>query len=56
MRTPDNPIPAQLKVVAWPDPVIDALGFLPHDPYSELVATPTLSPRRSWPGGGWPAP
>ena len=44
MRTPDNPIPAQLKVVAWPDPVLDALGFLPHDPYSELVATPTLGP------------
>ena len=37
-------IPAQLTVVAWPDPVVDALGFLPHDPYSELVWTPTLGP------------
>ena len=44
MGTPDNPLPAQLEVVAWPDPVLDALGFLPHDPYSELVATPTLGP------------
>ncbi len=44
MRTPDTPIPAQLKFLAWPDPVVDALGFLPHDPYSELVATPTLGP------------
>jgi hypothetical protein len=31
--------PAQLTVVAWPDPVVDALGFLPHDPYSELTGT-----------------
>lgn len=45
MRTDTNtPIPAQLTVVAWPDPVIDVLGFLPHDPYSELVWTPTLGP------------
>ena len=44
MRTTDTPIPAQLTVVAWPDPVVDALGFLPHDPYSELVWTPTLGP------------
>ena len=32
MRTTDTPIPAQLTVVAWPDPVVDAVGFLPHDP------------------------
>ncbi len=44
MPTHTTPIPAQLTVVAWPDPVIDALGFLPHHPYSELVATPTLGP------------
>jgi hypothetical protein len=44
MRTTDTPIPAQLSVVAWPDPVVDALGFLPYDPYSELVWTPTLGP------------
>ena len=45
MQTVTNThIPAQLIVVAWPDPVVDALGFLPHDPYSELVWTPTLGP------------
>ena len=44
MRSTDMPIPTQLTVVAWPDPVVDALGFLPHDPYSELVWTPTLGP------------
>ena len=43
MRT-DTPIPAQLVIEAWPDPVIDALGFVPHDPYSELVWTPALGP------------
>ncbi len=41
---PNARIPAQLAVVAWPDSVIDALGFPPHDPYSELVATPRLGP------------
>jgi len=44
MPSTDTPIPAQLTVVAWPDPVVDALGFLPHDPYSELLWTPTLGP------------
>jgi hypothetical protein len=37
MPSTNNPIPAQLAVVAWPDPVVDALGFPPHDPYSELT-------------------
>ena len=44
MPSTNNPIPAQLTVVAWPDTVVDAVGFLPHDPYSELVWTPTLGP------------
>jgi len=44
MSTTDNPIPARLSVQAWPDPVVDALGFLPHDPYSELVWTPAIGP------------
>lgn len=39
MRSTDTPIPPQFTVVAWPDPVVDALGFLPHDPYSELLWT-----------------
>lgn len=38
------PIPAQLSIFAWPDPVVDALGFPPHDPYSELIWTPRLGP------------
>ncbi len=44
MRTPDTPIPAQLSVTAWVDPVVDSLGFPPHHPYSELVWTSTLGP------------
>ena len=44
MTSTAMPIPAQLTVLAWPDPVIDALGFLPRHPYSELVWTPTLGP------------
>lgn len=44
MTVPTTPIPARLTVVPWPDPVIDALGFAPHHPYSELVATGTLGP------------
>ncbi len=44
MRIDTAPIPAQLDVVAWPDSVIDVLGFPPHDPYSEFLATPRLGP------------
>ncbi len=44
MRIDTAPIPAQLAVVAWPDSVIDVLGFPPHDPYSEFLATPRLGP------------
>ena len=43
-HTPRIPLPAQLRIVAWPDPVIDRLGFPPYDPYSELVWLPTLGP------------
>jgi len=38
------PLPSQLAVVAWSDPVLDALGFLPHDPYSELITVSILGP------------
>ncbi len=44
MPSTNTPIPAQLQVVAWPDPVVDELGFVPHHPYSELIATPSLGP------------
>jgi len=40
----DSPIPAQLSVVAWSDPVIDALGFSFSHCYSEIVALPHLGP------------
>lgn len=40
----DTPIPAQLAVVAWTDSVIDALGFAPHDVYSEAISVSFLGP------------
>ena len=44
MHTNDTHIPDRLMVVAWADPVIDALGFAFNHPYSELVWLPTLGP------------
>ncbi len=44
MSSANTPIPAQLTVVAWVDPVVDALGFPPHAAYSELVWTSVLGP------------
>jgi len=44
MRSTDTPIPTQLRIVAWPDPIVDALGFPPHDPYSEIAWLPILGP------------
>lgn len=43
-QPPRTLLPAVLRVVPWPDPVIDRLGFPPHSPYSELVWLPTLGP------------
>jgi hypothetical protein len=31
-------------VIAWPDPVIDRLGFAPQSTYTELAWTPILGP------------
>ena len=39
MTSAATPIPARLTVVAWPDPILEALGFPPDHPYSELVWT-----------------
>ncbi len=39
MRTDDIHIPAQLAMVAWVDPVVDALGFPPDHPYSEQTGS-----------------
>jgi len=44
MRTDDIHIPAQLAIVAWADPVIDALGFPPNHAYSEVCALPAMGP------------
>lgn len=44
MTSTDTALPAQLSVVAWPDPIVEALGFPPDHPYSELVWTSTLGP------------
>ena len=32
MRATDTPVPARLTVLAWLNPVVDALGFLPPRP------------------------
>ena len=40
----DRSLPLRLKVIAWPDPVIDALGFPATSAYSELAWTPILGP------------
>lgn len=44
MRITHTPIPAELKIVAWPDPIVDVLGFPPLEAYSEVVWLPTLGP------------
>ena len=40
----ERSLPARLHVVAWPDAVIDRLGFPPQSPYSELCWLPRLGP------------
>jgi hypothetical protein len=40
----ERTLPTHLQVVAWPDPVVDRLGFPPQSPYSELAWTPILGP------------
>ena len=40
----ETALPERLHVVAWPDAVIDRLGFPPHGPYSELCWLPRLGP------------
>lgn len=40
----ERTLPTHLHVVAWPDPVIDRLGFAPQSPYTELAWTPILGP------------
>ncbi len=40
----ETSLPAHLHIVAWPDPVIDHLGFPPQSPYSEICWLPRLGP------------
>jgi len=40
----ETSLPARLHIVAWPDPVIDHLGFPPQSPYSEICWLPRLGP------------
>ena len=40
----DTSLPPRLHIVAWPDPVIDHLGFPAQSPYSEICWLPRLGP------------
>jgi len=42
------PAPAPLRVVAWPDPVIDTLGYDPRSTYVEHFWLPVLGPTATW--------
>ena len=43
----------QLRIEAWPDPVIDHMGFSPSSPYLELWLG-ILGPSLCWRGAAWP--
>ncbi len=45
--TPDHRLPP-LLVVAWRDPVVDALGFDPRSSYVERFWLPLLGPTSTW--------
>lgn len=40
----ERTLPTHLHVIAWPDSVIDRIGFAPQSIYTELAWTPTLGP------------
>lgn len=40
----ERTIPTHLHVIAWPDSVIDRIGFAPLSIYTELAWTPILGP------------
>lgn len=46
--TDHEPAPASLRVVAWPDPVIDTLGYDPRSAYVEHFWLPVLGPTATW--------
>lgn len=47
MPAPDLTAPT-IGVVAWPDPVIDAMGFDPRSTYVERFWLPILGPSTTW--------
>jgi len=44
----DATFPESLRVVAWPDPVIDALGFDPRSSYVETFWLGIVGPTATW--------
>ena len=44
----DSPNSPQLHVRAWPDPVIDQIGFEPQSAYFEWCWLPRLGPSACW--------
>lgn len=46
-RSPTTPLPP-LLVVAWRDPIVDALGFDPRSAYVERFWLPLLGPTSTW--------
>jgi hypothetical protein len=45
---PSIPATGTLRVTAWPDPIIDQLGFDPRSAYVELYWLSTLGPSTTW--------
>lgn len=41
-------IPAQLTVIAYPDPVVDDLGYGPESTYIEFCWLPVIGPSAAW--------
>ena len=41
-------LPERLRIEAWADPVVDALGFDARGPYLDFVALGRLGPTSSW--------
>src|ERR1041385_1516538 len=41
---PGGPVSETIRILPWPDPVIDTLGHDPRAPYPERFWLPTLGP------------
>jgi hypothetical protein len=48
MSHPLRPIPTELEVVPWIDPVVESVGFDPRSPYVETCWLPILGPTATW--------